>query len=210
MSEMNMSESMNAEARPRGRPRSEKARRAILRAAGELLERDGFAAVTVEAIAIRAGVSKATIYRWWPNKAAVVTDSFLELIAPEIHFDGTGSAREDLRLQMRALAKIFAGNSGRIIAALVAEGHAEPEIADTFRDRWTAKRREEVRRVLERGIQNGELRGDLDLEVAMDALYGPIYYRLLVGHAPLSANFIDTLVDHVMRGLDASGSTSGS
>jgi AcrR family transcriptional regulator len=196
-------ERSSVEARPRGRPRSERARRAILRAAGELLERDGFSAVTVEAIAARAGVSKATVYRWWPNKAAVATDSFLELIAPEIHFASTGCVREDLLLQMRALAQVFAGKNGRIIVSLVAAGHSDPEIAKTFRARWTAKRRDEVRSVLSRGVESGELRIGLDLDAAMDALYGPIYYRLLVGHAPLDEAFVNTLVDHVINGLRA-------
>ena len=164
--------------RPQGRPHSEKARRAILEAAGELLERDGFAAVTMDAIAARAEVSKATIYRWWPNKAAVVTDSFMELTAPEIDFVETGSVLEDLRSQMRRLAHTFASKTGRSIAALVAEGQADPKVAEVFRSRWISARREETRRVLQRGIARGELREDLDLEVAMNALYGPIYYRL--------------------------------
>ena len=198
-----MVQSAKPRGKSRGRPRSETARRAILAAAGELLEHDGISAVTVDAIAARAGVSKATVYRWWPNKAAVVTDSFLELTAPVIDFEDTGSVREDLRLQMRALARVFASKSGRVIATLVAEGNADPEIAKTFRIHWIAKRREETARVLRRGVERGELRHDLDIEVAMDALYGPIYYRLLVGHAPLAEGFTDVLADHVMLGLDA-------
>ena len=163
----------------------------------------------MDAIAARAEVSKATIYRWWPNKAAVVTDSFLELTAPEIHFVETGSVLEDLRLQMRRLAHTFAGKSGQTIAALVAEGQADPEVAKTFRSRWISARREETRRVLRRGVASGELREDLDLEVAMDALYGPIYYRLLVGHLPLEKAFTDVLADYVWPGLASSGNSRG-
>ena len=132
---LDMTRSMNMGARSQGRPRSERAKRAILEAAGELLDHNGFAGVTVEAIAVRAGVSKATIYRWWPNKAAVITDSFLELTAPEIDFVETGSVREDLRLQMRSLIRTFASKSGQTIAALVAEGQSDPEVADAFRSR---------------------------------------------------------------------------
>lgn len=168
-----------------------------------MLERDGFDAVTIEAIARRAGASKATIYRWWPNKAAVVTDSFLELVAPEILSVDTGSVREDLRQQMRGLVQSLASKIGRTIASLFAESQSDPEVAKTFRDRWIKKRREETKRVLQRGIRRGELRADLDLEVAIDALYGPIYLRLLTGHAPLEDGFVDKLADHVMRGLDA-------
>ncbi|MBI1879775.1 MAG: TetR/AcrR family transcriptional regulator [Chloroflexi bacterium] len=178
-----------------------------MKAAGELLERDGLATVTIEAIAAQAGVSKATIYRWWPNKAAVITDSFLELIAPQIEFVETGSIREDLRLQMRRLAQVFASKSGRVIAALVAEGHDDAKVSSAFLTHWIAVRRRATRQVLERGIAQGELRSDLDVDVAMDALYGPIYYRLLVHHLPLDEGFTDKLADHVLRGLGVSPTT---
>lgn len=177
-------------------------------AAGELLERHGFAAVTVEAIAAESGVSKATIYRWWPNKAAVVTDSFLELTAPDIHFRDTGSTQEDLRLQMQKLAQVFSSESGRVIAALVAEGVFDAEVATAFRSRWVSARREETRKVIKRGVASGEFKSDLDLEVAIDALYGPIYHRLLVGHLPLESQFVDTLANYVMAGICISGGSS--
>jgi AcrR family transcriptional regulator len=189
--------------RPPGRPRSERARRAILEAANELLDREGFAAMTVEAIAERAGVSKATVYRWWPNKAAVVMDGFLSTVSSEVPFPHTGYAREDIRLHMRRLIKAFGGKMGRTVAALIAEGQADPELAEALRSRWLSVRRAEAKEILERGIARGELREDLDPEVAVDSLYGPIYYRLLVGHAPLDEDFADVLADHVFAGLGA-------
>jgi AcrR family transcriptional regulator len=193
----------DAEACPQpGRPRSERARQAILTAASELLARDGFVAVTVEAIAARAGVSKATIYRWWPNKAAVVTESFLELTSPRITFIPTGSVREDLRLQMQRLAEVLAGPGGQVIAALIAESQSDPVVAEAFLTRWVLVRRRETRAVIEQGIANGELRSDVDPDVVMDALYGPIYFRLLAHHLPLTTAFAEQLADHVLRGLD--------
>jgi AcrR family transcriptional regulator len=191
------------QARAPGRPRSERAHRAILRAANELLESDGFAAVTVEAIAERAGVSKATIYRWWPNRAAVVMDGFLSIVSSEVPFPHTGQAREDIRIHMRRLADAFGGKMGRTVAALIAEGQADPELAEALRSRWLSVRRAEAREILELGIERGELRVDLDPEVAVDVLYGPIYYRMLVGHAPLDDDFADALADHVFAGLRA-------
>jgi AcrR family transcriptional regulator len=186
-----------------GRPRSEGARRAILQAANELLEGVGFAAVTVEAIAERAGVSKATVYRWWPNKAAVVMDGFLSTVSSEVPFPHTGHAREDIRLHMRGLTEAFSGKIGRTVAALIAEGQANPGLAEALRSRWLSVRRAEAREILELGIARGELREDLGPEVAVDVLYGPIYYRLLVGHAPLDADFADALADYVFAGLGA-------
>src|SRR5918999_3873326 len=119
----------NPQARPPGRPRSERAHRAILQAANELLESEGFAAVTVEAIAERAGVSKATVYRWWPNKAAVVMDGFLSTVSSEVPFPHTDCAQEDIGLHMRRLIKALGGKMGRSVAALIAEGQADPELA---------------------------------------------------------------------------------
>jgi AcrR family transcriptional regulator len=191
-------------ARAPGRPRSERAHRAILRAANELLESDGFAAVTVEAIAERAGVSKATIYRWWPNRAAVVMDGFLSIVSSEVPFPHTGHAREDIRIHMRRLAEAFGGKMGRTVAALIAEGQADPELAEALRSRWLSIRRTEAREILELGIERGELRDDIDPEVAVDVLYGPIYYRMLVGHAPLDGDFADVLADHAFAGLAVS------
>jgi AcrR family transcriptional regulator len=198
-----MAEFLQAGVGGRGRPRSERARRAILKAAGELLERDGFTAVTMERIAERAGVSKATIYRWWPNKAAVMTDSFLELMVADTSPLDTGSAREDLRLRLRGLAHMLAGRSGRFVAALIAESQTDSEVAEALRTHWISVRRRETRPLLRRGIERGELRSDLDLEVAIDALYGPVYWRMLTGYAPLNDDFVDKLVDHVMVGLRA-------
>jgi AcrR family transcriptional regulator len=193
------------QARPPGRPRSERAHRAILQAANELLESEGFAAVTVEAIADRAEVSKATVYRWWPNRAAVVMDGFLSIVSSEVPFPHTSRAREDIRIHMRRLAEAFSGKIGRTVAALIAEGQSDPELAEALRSRWLSVRRTEAREILELGIERGELREDLDPEVAVDVLYGPIYYRMLVGHAPLDDDFADALADHVFAGLAARG-----
>ena len=186
-----------------GRPRSERAHRAILQAANELLESEGFAAVTMEAIAERAGVSKATIYRWWPNRAGVVMDGFLSTVTSEVPFPHTGHARGDIRVHMRRLAEAFGGKMGRTVAALIAEGQTDPELAEALRSRWLSVRRAEAKEILELGIERGELRDDIDLEVAVDVLYGPIYYRMLVGHAPLEGDFGDALADHIFSGLAA-------
>jgi AcrR family transcriptional regulator len=160
--------------------------------------------VTVEAIAERAGVSKATIYRWWPNRAAVVMDGFLSMVSSEVPFPHTGHAREDIRLHMRRLAEAFGGKMGLMVAALIAEGQADPELAEALRSRWLSVRRTEAREILELGIERGELRDDIDPEVAVDVLYGPIYYRMLVGHAPLDGDFADVLADHAFAGLAVS------
>jgi AcrR family transcriptional regulator len=170
-------------------------RRAILRSAGKLFHRHGLRRLTIEAIAEDAGVGKATIYRWWPSKAALVLDAIHEQVGPDIALPDTGSAREDLRLQIASLVQILTSNrTGRAYIALVAESQYDPDLAEAIRDRLIARRRAATREVLERGIARGELRAGLDVEIAIDALYGALYYRLLVSHEPLEPGYADALV----------------
>jgi AcrR family transcriptional regulator len=179
-----------------GRPRSERAATAILGAARELLEERGLRGLSVDAIAARAGVSKATIYRWWPNKSAVVMDAFLADTGPRMPFPDTGSVREDLRRQLRSVIRLF--NEPRTrgpFVALIAESQHDPEVARALRERFIAARRAAAREVFERGQARGELRADLDIDIANDALYGALYYRLLVSGAPLRPRYADALLD---------------
>jgi AcrR family transcriptional regulator len=188
--------------RPRGRPRSESARAAILRAAVELLQSTGFSALSVEAIAGRAGVGKATIYRWWPNKAAVVMDAFLADTAPGMPFPDTGSTREDLRRQMRSVIRLFNTPAiGGPFKALIGESQHDAALAAALRERFVASRRAAAKEVLARGIERGELRGDLDLDIAIDALYGALYYRLLVSGARLTPRYADAILDELYPAL---------
>src|SRR3954452_17423589 len=134
--------------------RSEKARTAILRATRELLDRRGFQRLTIEGIAARAGVGKATIYRWWPSKAAVVMDAVLEAARGRIPFPDTGSAREDLRGQIASVIELYTHTkTGRGIRALIAESQHDPSLADALRDRFIASRRAEAATVFDRGVE---------------------------------------------------------
>ena len=182
-----------------GRPRCAITHQAILDCANDLLEAIGFANMSVEGIAARAGVGKATIYRRWPNKASVVMDAFLAATAKEIAFPNTGSAREDIRRQMRSVVKVLNGPRGRTIATLIGVVQSDQELAEAFRTRFVAVRRGEGKAVLQRGITNGEFKPDMDLESVLDCLYGPLYFRLLIGHDKPSIKYCDQLVDLVLH-----------
>jgi AcrR family transcriptional regulator len=187
-----------------GRPRSERATAAILRAASELLDSRGLDGLSVDAIAARAGVSKATIYRWWPNKAAIVMDAVLSATAPQIPFPDTGSVREDLRQQMRSVVRLFTKTAtGRALVALIAQSQHDPVTATALHERFIAPRRTTAGDVLRRGIARGELRPDLDVDTAIDTLYGALYYRLLVSGDPLTPRYVDRVIDHVYPTLAA-------
>jgi AcrR family transcriptional regulator len=186
--------------RPPGRPRSEQARVAILRSALKLLGENGFSDLTIEAVAAHANVGKATVYRWWPNKAALIADAFASSTTRRLHFPDTGSLRSDMSQQMRQVVKVFRSRRGRIVSAILAGGQSDRELIAAFRERFLWPRRREAYATLRRGIQRGELPKNVDMDLLLDSLYGPIYMRFLIRHIKLTADFVDHLCEMVLRG----------
>jgi AcrR family transcriptional regulator len=191
--------------RPRGRPHGDEARTAILEAAYALLADGGLAGFTIEGVAARSGAAKTTIYRWWPSREALAVGAFLAATGPRIAFPRTGSATNDIRAQMRRLASVYRGKTGRVVRDLIAAGHGDPSAAAAFVEGYVRPRREAVREVLLRGIAAGEFRIGLDLEATIDALYGPVFYRLLVGHGPLSQAWTERVAEIVLDGCRVEG-----
>ena len=188
-------------ARPRGRPRDEGARLAILRAAREMLERGGVAAVTMEGVAQRAGVGKPTVYRHWPNALAVAMAALLEDPPAEAESRAARGAMPALRRQLRQIATLFATPMGRSVTMMLASADQDTELSKAFRNHFIMARRTDGKALLAAAIADGVLRPDFDVEVALDMIYGPLFYRLLAGHARLDAAFTDALLDHVLDGL---------
>jgi AcrR family transcriptional regulator len=193
-----------AAARGRGRPRSEKAQKAILAAAIDLLLEHGLHAMSMDAVAERAGVSKATIYRWWPSKELLALDALAtewQVTAPDATRD-TGSLRGDLLARLRPwLRQLRDKPYGRVVAGLVATAQADAEFAELYLERFVRSRRDAMRPVLLRAIDRGEIPANIDLEVALDLIYGPIYHRMLHGHAPLDERFARNVVDTIISGI---------
>jgi AcrR family transcriptional regulator len=191
----------------RGRPRSEHLHAAMLNAARELLEQGGLPAVTMEAIAERASVGKPTVYRYWPNAHAVAMAAMMQSKAAANTAtlakaaDSTTSALSALQEQLRTIAKAFTTPIGRNVTLMIASADSQTELSKVFRNHFILARREEGRRLLKLAIEQGEIRRDIDFEVALDLIYGPLFYRLLSGHARLSADFTDALLAHVLKGL---------
>jgi AcrR family transcriptional regulator len=186
--------------RPPGRPRSEQARLAILRSTLKLLGKNGFSELTIEAVAAHAGVGKATVYRWWSNKAALIADAFASSATRKLHFPDTGSVRTDMSQQMRQLIKIFSSRRGRIVSAILGGGQSDRDLIAAFRERFLWPRRQEAYATLRRGIQRGELGKDADMDLILDSLYGPIYMRFLIRHGKLTPDFVDSLCELVLGG----------
>ena len=190
------------EKRSPGRPRSEESRQAILRSTLKLLKRArGLAELSIEGIAADANVGKATVYRWWPTKAALVADAFSASAEEELRFPDTGSLVRDMSLQMRRLIRIFRSDRGKVVAALLAGGQSDPELIEAFRDRFLWPRRRQAYQTLQRGVDRGELPADTDFDLLLDSLYGPIYMRFLIRHDKLDEGFADRICTLVLKRL---------
>lgn len=189
---MSLPLSTPAEKRPTGRPRCPAARQAILQATARLLETIPLQNLAIECIAREAGVGKATIYRWWPNKAAIVIDAFFEQVVPRTTFDRAPTAAEAIERQAARMVKVLNGPEGRVVAQIIAEGQSDPAVLEHFRAVFLRTRRNAARAIIQAGMDSGEFRRDVDIELVIDLIYGPMWYRLLVGHQPLNREFAET------------------
>ena len=170
----------------------------------DLLLEQGLAAMSVEDVARRAGVSKATIYRWWPSKERLALDALAaEWTTGTPDQDGdTGSLRDDLLTRFRPwVRQLNRKPYARVVAGLVAASQADPEFAELYREHFIRARRDATRALLVRARERGEIVADTNLDVTLDLLYGPIYHRLLHGHAPLTDRFAQQVVDSVIAAI---------
>jgi AcrR family transcriptional regulator len=182
-----------------GRRRNEAARDAILSAAYRLLSQPGTEALTIDSIAAEAGVGRQTIYRWWPSKGAVLADALARHAQVVVPDRDTGSFTGDLTA---FLTDTFAGLADEGLAGrlrqIVAAAQQDEHVAHVLAD-FTAVRRAALHAILERGRASGELAPDADLDMLADMVYGVLYYRLLVGHAPLDAAAARSLAAELTR-----------
>jgi len=188
----------------RGRRRSERSHAAIVAATQELLVERSYPELTIEGVAARAGVGKQTIYRWWPSKAALVLEAYLagsEVVPPP---SSAATARGDVRALVGWLIAVLARpTGGHVVAGLVGELQHDPVLAEGFHRDVVPERRERMLAALERGRERGEIRADADLELAVDALHGAVFYRLLLSGEPLDDAFAEGLADQVLAGISA-------
>jgi AcrR family transcriptional regulator len=186
-----------------GRPRSERSRTAILRAASEMLLEQGLGEISMDAVAERAGASKATIYRWWPSKELLALDALLSRWEPAPPNDApAGSLAEDLMALIAPWARQLQEKSyGRLIAAFINRVQSDPAFAAEYRTRFVEPRRDRARAIFAHAIECGEIPSKTDVEAAVDLLYGPFYHRMLHGHAALSDAFTCTIVRSVVAAV---------
>ncbi|WP_420137370.1 TetR/AcrR family transcriptional regulator [Sphingomonas sp.] len=185
----------------RGRKRDETSRQAILSATFALLEEQGFDRLSIEGVAARAGTAKTTIYRWWPSKGVLAVEAFLATTEPLIAFPDSESPREDIMRQMRSLAALYRGPTGRFVREMIGAAQHDAAMSTAFVSGFLEPRRAQAKAVFHRGVAAGEFRADLDADIAIDALYAPIYYRLLASGGAIDDAFVIGHAELVLRGL---------
>lgn len=180
--------------------RSEQARMAVLEAADDLLVEKGFAGVTIEGIAARAGVAKQTIYRRWNTKTDILLDAFLQDAAEALTPSDHGDLATDLRAHLSLLADFLTGSdAGAVFRALLGHAQHDAAFAAVLRARHLEEQRSRDRLPLENAVRRGELPAGLDMAAEVDQLVGPIYHRVLVTGDPVDQSFTDRLVDDFLR-----------
>ncbi|MCM2417758.1 TetR/AcrR family transcriptional regulator [Streptomyces sp. RKAG293] len=188
--------------------RSAKARESVLEAVDGLLAEKGFAGVTVEGIAARAGVAKQTIYRWWNTKTDILMEAFLQDVAEEPAPPDHGDVARDLRDHLGWLAAFLGrSDSGAVLKALMAQAHLDPVFAADLQGRYLDEQRRRDRLPLDRAVDRGDLPAGLDVAAETDQLVGPVYYRFLVTGEPIGRDFTDRLVDAFLHRAGRADST---
>ncbi|MGY4102787.1 TetR/AcrR family transcriptional regulator [Nocardia sp. R16R-3T] len=174
----------------RGRPRSEDARRAILRTALELCERDGYQDLTIKAIADGAGVGRQTVYRWWPDRASILIEALIGLAEEHAALLVPDESVEVLVAVERLLAATFELTqkvTGQALVGLMADAQRDPDLSKRLQDTVIGPRRATLRALLQRGVDAGKLTAAVPLDLVVDFVFGAMWYRLLSHHAPVNA-----------------------
>ena len=188
--------------RSAGRPRSAEADIAILEAATAILAERGLAGMSMEEVAARAGVGKATVYRRWPSRGALALDAFMSEFRSQLPLPDTGTLRGDLLVALRSWSRaVSKTRAGRMLAGLIAEAQRDPQLATAWRERVFDPLRAQHKALVERAARRGEIPPDTDADVVLDLIFGAAYHRLLHGHLPLNDRFARQVVDLVMDGL---------
>ncbi|MGW1536683.1 TetR/AcrR family transcriptional regulator [Streptomyces aureus] len=181
--------------------RNPRVHRATLDAALELAIRDGYAKVTVEAIAATAGVGKQTIYRWWPHKAAVVLEALNDRTGPASRVPDTGDLAADLTAATGGVMRLLSTDLGAVWCGLIADAQSDTHLAENIRVTFFEPRIARWQERLDAAVATGELRADVSTRTMVELLFGPIYYRLLLGTGPLDPGNAAAHVDYLLNGM---------
>lgn len=189
-----------------GRPPSEQARKQVLETAYRILMSEGLGRLSIDRVAAESGVSKPTIYRSWTNAQELAMAAFMAQPQAETAAGNGSSARTRLVAHLRSVIEAFATQRGRQVTLTMASADPDSELAKAFRNQVILKSREAGRQLIGQAVAASELRPGIDVDTVLDMLFGPLFFRLLVGHLPLSPQLADQLVDTLFDGIHAASS----
>jgi AcrR family transcriptional regulator len=195
-------------ARGRGRRPADEVRADVFRVVGEILLGEGIADLTFERVARLSGVSKTTLYKWWPSKGALALDGYFHAVEQTLAFEDTGDIRADLLSQLRAFARVMTATpAGRVVTELIGQSQTDEDLAVAFRSLYSSERRRLAGERLMRAQEQGQIREDVDVQVVVDQLWGAVYHRLLIPDEPVTDAFITALVSNLVDGITPSSAT---
>lgn len=179
-----------------------KSRRAVVLATIDLIDRMSYPSVTIDAVARESGISKSTIYRHWSSRQALILEAYMHKTNELTMVEDTGNAIDDLRTYLRKLAHCLNfGGAASTISGLIVDALNDPDFAVDYRATILRERRRTFLLILRKGQQRGQIRPDVDVTAAVDAMYGAVHHRLLVSGHPIDDNFVNNLTDIVLRGV---------
>ncbi|AWT47245.1 MULTISPECIES: TetR/AcrR family transcriptional regulator [Streptomyces] len=189
-------------ARGRGRRPADEVRADVFRVVGEILLGEGIADLTFERVARLSGVSKTTLYKWWPSKGALALDGYFHAVEETLAFEDTGDIRADLLSQLRAFARVMTATpAGRVVTELIGQSQTDEDLAVAFRSLYSGERRRLAGERLRRAQEQGQIRDDVDVQVLVDQLWGAVYHRLLIPDEPVTDAFVTALVSNLIDGI---------
>ncbi|MDO5618811.1 TetR-like C-terminal domain-containing protein [Kocuria sp.] len=188
--------------RGRGRRPAEEVRADVLHTVGDLLLAEGLTDFTIERVARLSGVSKTTIYKWWPSRGALALDGYFHAVESTLAFPDTGNIRADLTTQLHAFGRLVSETpAGRLLAELIGAAQTDAELAVAYRTLYSAARRRLAVVRMQRAQASGQLRAEVAPQVVVDQLWGAVYHRLLIPDEPITAEFIQALLDNLLDGI---------
>lgn len=186
----------------RGRRPADEVRADVLKTVGDLLLTEGSADLTFERIARLSGVSKTTLYKWWPSKGALALDGYFHAVEQTLAFHDTGDIRADLTSQLRAFAQVMTQTpGGRVLAELIGQSQTDPDLAEAYRNLYSSERRRLAAERMQKAQAAGQIRPEVDVQVLVDQLWGAVYHRLLIPDEPVTDDFVVALVNNLLDGV---------
>ncbi|MFB4307284.1 TetR/AcrR family transcriptional regulator C-terminal ligand-binding domain-containing protein [Actinomadura sp. GTD37] len=174
----------------------------VLRTVGELLLGEGSADLTFERVSRQAGVSKTTLYKWWPSKGALALDGYFHVVEETLAFPDTGDVRADLISQLHAFGKLMTATpGGRVLTELIGQSQTDGDLSVAFRRLYSSRRRRLAGERLQRAQELGQIRPEVDVQIIVDQLWGAVYHRLLIPDEPVTDHFVDGLVSNLLDGV---------